>query len=60
MGNIISSITTAISTMVSSANQGRTARELANAENRKSATTYRMLPLIILAAVVLAIVFTKK
>ena len=57
---IITSITTAISSMVTSANQGRTTRELANAENRQSSTLYRMLPLIILATVVLIIVFTKK
>ena len=58
--NTISSIINGITTAITTANQGHTARKVADAESRSANTTYRMLPLIILAAIVLIIVITKQ
>ena len=57
---IISNAITAITTAITTANQGHTARKVADAESRSANTTYRMLPLIILAAIVLIIIITKR
>lgn len=57
--NTISSIINGITTAITTANQGYTARKVADAESRSANTTYRMLPLIILAAIVLIIIITK-
>ena len=57
---IISNAITAITTAITTANQGYTARKVADAESRSANTTYRMLPLIILAAIVLIIIITKR
>ena len=54
------SVINGITNAVSSSGQASAARTVANAESRTSNTMYRMLPLIILAAVVLLIVITKK
>lgn len=58
--NALLSAINGITTAITAGNQGTTSRNMANAESRNMATMYRMLPLIILAAVVLIIVFTKK
>ncbi|MBO7201855.1 MAG: hypothetical protein J6V54_10750 [Bacteroidales bacterium] len=58
--NIFSSIVNAVSNIFTSSANARTAQKTADAGARQSNTIYRMLPLIILAAVVMAIVITKK
>lgn len=57
---IISNAITAITSAITSANQGYAARKTAEAESRSANSTYRMLPLIILAAIVLIIIITKR
>ena len=56
----ISAVINGITTSVSSGNQATATKAGANAQSRQSATMYRMLPLIILAAVVLIMVIYKK
>lgn len=57
---IITAVINGINTAVSSSNQATATKAGANAQSRQSATMYRMLPLIILAAVVLIMVIYKK
>lgn len=56
----ITAVINGITTAVSSGNQATATKAGANAQSRQSATMYRMLPLIILAAVVLIMVIYKK
>lgn len=58
--NPITAIINGITTAVSSSNQATATKAGANAQSRQSATMYRMLPLIILAALVLIMVIYKK